>query len=233
MGKVYVLQHVDCEKPGLILQALETRGFEPEYVRGYRGQTVPREMGEAAGLVIMGGPMGVYENHRYPFLNDEMRVIENALQNQKPVLGVCLGSQLLAAALGAAVTKGRQKEIGWFPVTLSAAAKDDAFWQGVSRTFTALHWHGDVFELPRGAACLASSALTGQQAFRFGKNAYGILFHIEPTAETLRGMAEAFPEELSEAGTSAQKIIEESRRHLPPLAAIARTVFRRWAEFLE
>lgn len=232
MAKVLIVQHAECEKPGLILQELAARQLEPVSTHGYEGRAVPREMGDAAGLVIMGGPMGVYDSGGYPFLADEMRLIEDALRQQKPILGVCLGSQLLAAALGAAVTRGRQKEIGWFPVKLTEMAQADTLWRGVSRTFTALHWHGDIFELPRGAESLASSALTERQAFRYGLNAYGILFHIEATVETLRGMTEAFPQELAEAGTSGERILEQSRLHLPPLAEIARTVFSRWAHWL-
>ncbi len=233
MGKVLIVQHVDCEKPGLIRRELEARKIAAESIRVFEGQTVPREIGDAAGLVVMGGPMGVYESGRFPFLADEMRLIENALRGGKPVLGVCLGSQLLAAVLGSKVAAGRQKEIGWFAVTLSEAAASDRLWQGMPRTFTALHWHGDVFDLPRGAEHLASSELTACQAFRFGENAYGFLFHIEATRETLGGMTNAFPEELAAAGTSGDRILEQSKQHLPALAGIAQKVFGRWAEMLD
>jgi GMP synthase (glutamine-hydrolysing) len=228
VAEVMIVQHVDCEKPGLILRFLEENGIAVGFVRGFDGQKVPREMGNACGLVVMGGPMGVYESGRYPYLVDEMRLIESALRESKPVLGVCLGSQLLASALGSPVTKGRQKEIGWFPVALRSEAAADALWHGVERSFTALHWHGDVFDLPRGAVHLASSELTACQAFCYGRNAYGLLFHIEATAETLAGMTEAFPEELAEACASGRQILEQSRQRLPQLEQIAHTVFGRW-----
>jgi GMP synthase (glutamine-hydrolysing) len=120
--------------------------------------------------------MGVYDAPRYPFLSAEMRLIEDALRRDKAVLGVCLGSQLLAAALGAQVVKGRQKEIGWHPVNLSPDAVSDPVWYQVAPSFMALHWHGDVFNLPAGAISLASSALTEYQAFRYGRSTYGFLF---------------------------------------------------------
>lgn len=101
--------------------------------------------------------MGVYEQDRYPFLSEEIRLIETALKQEKPLLGVCLGSQLLAAALGVKVTKGRKKEIGWHPVNLTDAATTDPLWGGVKSPFVAYHWHGDTFELPRAAVSLASS----------------------------------------------------------------------------
>jgi len=100
MSKVWVLQHIECENLGTIAHSLQSAGISAQYVCTFEGQPVPKEMGDAAGLIVMGGPMGVYDQPRYPFLMDEMRLIAQALQEEKPVLGVCLGSQLLAATLG-------------------------------------------------------------------------------------------------------------------------------------
>ncbi len=116
MKRVVVVQHAECEEPGLIAEALRSRGYALESVLTWLGAPVPKDLNRAEGLVIMGGPMGVYEYDRYPFLRDEMSLIASALRESKPLLGVCLGSQLLAAALGAKVRKGRQKEIGWHPI---------------------------------------------------------------------------------------------------------------------
>src|SRR5262249_22554762 len=139
------------------------------YVRSFAGKPVPQTLDDA-GLIVMGGPMGVYEADRYPFLRQEMALIERAVGDGKPVLGVCLGSQLLAAALGADVYKGPQKEIGWYPITLSEAGARDRLLAGVPRTFIGYSWHGDVFAVPPGATGLASSELTACQAFRFAAN---------------------------------------------------------------
>src|SRR5579862_4233871 len=106
MDEVIVLQHVNCERPGTIADALRAAGFNPHCVHGYSGEAVPRELGGARGLVVMGGSPGVYEQDKYPYLKDELRLIEAALKNETPILGVCLGSQLLAAALGADVRPG-------------------------------------------------------------------------------------------------------------------------------
>jgi GMP synthase (glutamine-hydrolysing) len=129
-------------------------------------------MGDAAGLIVMGGPMGVYEEARFPFLRRERNLIERALADRVPVLGICLGSQLLASALGAPVRKGLRKEIGWHPVYLEDAAGDDPLFRETPVEFDAFHWHGDVFDLPTGAVRLAHSSLTEYQAFRYGENAY-------------------------------------------------------------
>jgi GMP synthase (glutamine-hydrolysing) len=229
MAKIWVLQHHPVETLGTIAEALASAALAWQYVRPFTGQPVPSDMKGAGGLVVMGGPMGVYEQDRYPFLREEMRLIEAAVKERKPVLGVCLGSQLLAAALGAKVAKSPGKEIGWRPVRLGAAARDDRLFRGVPQSFVALHWHGDVFELPSGAVALASSDKTDCQAFQYGDKAYGLLFHIETTPEIVAGMVRAFAAELDEAAVDGEKITADADRYLPGLESIAATVFSRWA----
>lgn len=232
MAKVWVIQHIVCETLGTIAGALEGAGISYQHIRPFAGDRVPKEIGGCTGLIVMGGPMGVYERDAYPFLADEMRLIEKTLQAQVPILGVCLGSQLLAATLGAAVTKGQRKEIGWYPVTLADSCKDDPLWTGVESPFTAYHWHGDVFELPSGAVGLASSALTKHQAFRYGRNAYGFLFHMEVTPVMIREMVENFRDELREAKLDGAEILRKAPDYLPPLQTIGNLVFQRWARLI-
>ena len=229
MRTVWVIQHIECETPGTIADALEGKGIAIQTVSAYKGQPIPKKIGAAAGLLIMGGPMGVYEADRFPFLREELRLIEQAVKEDKAVLGVCLGSQLLATALGARVTKGKKKEIGWYPVSLAEGAARDPLWAGVEPSFTAYHWHGDVFELPRGAERLASSALTPCQAFRYGDRAYGFLFHMEVTEKIIGGMIRTFAAELKEEKLDAQRITEMAANYLPNLRSIGKVVFSRWA----
>lgn len=232
MASVWVLQHVEAEPPGILAEVLRFAGAATRLVRIFRQEPIPPSLADAAGLVIMGGPMGVYEQARYPFLADEMRLIEQALGAGKPVLGVCLGSQLLAAALGVPVRRGLRKEIGWHRVSLTAAAATDPLWAGVESSFMGYHWHGDVFELPRGATALAASELTPCQAFRYDRSAYGLLFHMEVTAPIVTAMVAAFADELADCGLDGNAILQRMPDHLPPLQAIGRAVFARWVRLV-
>ncbi len=137
MSKVLALQHIPCETLGTIGDCLKSSDLVMEYIHTFKGQSIPKELGDFTGLIVMGGPMGVYDYHRYSFLWEEMRLIEQALKENKPVLGVCLGSQLLAASLGAEVRKGKKKEIGWLGVKLTEAAAQDPLWKGVESPFIA------------------------------------------------------------------------------------------------
>lgn len=232
MKGVLVLQHTPCETLGTMEGILRAAETSYHYVATHNDEPVPAEMADEAGLIVMGGPMGVYEYSKYPFLRDEMRLIEAALKLGKPVLGVCLGSQLLAAVLGAEVTKSEKKELGWHPVTLTEDAESDRLFAGVAPNFWPFHWHGDIFPLPAKAVRLASSRQTTNQAFRYGTNAYGILFHLEVTQHQITQMLLDFADELREAGGKPGDITEQTPTHLPVLQNISGTVFGRWAEML-
>jgi GMP synthase (glutamine-hydrolysing) len=232
MPKVWVLQHTPPETLGTIQDALTTVGVTAEYVRAFEGQPVPRTMQDAAGLVVMGGPMGVYEQTQYPYLSDEIRLIEHALKAGAPIFGVCLGSQLLASALGANVASSGQKEIGWHTVTLADAASTDPLLAGASPSFTGFHWHGDIFDLPRDAVSLASSGMTAHQAFRYRDKAYGFLFHMEVTTDIIGGMVAAFADEMAEAGVIGTAIMDGMAECLPRLHETGNAVFSRWADLV-
>jgi GMP synthase (glutamine-hydrolysing) len=228
--QIIVLQHVACETLGSIEDVLTRANLGHRYVRIHHGEQVPSEIGDAAGLVVMGGPMSVYDNDKLPHLNDEMRLVESALKAQRPILGICLGSQLLAHVLGAKVYPGKQKEIGWHEVSLTTAASDDPLLAAAPGRFPAFHWHGDVFDLPRSAMCLAKSHLTACQAFRHGHGAYGILFHMEVTRPGVRSMIDSFPHEVAEVGSSAEAILTDTTAHLGRLMEIGDRVFEGWAK---
>jgi len=229
---VIILQHVHCETPGIIGDCLQSAGIDIRFVKIFDGNPVPSDLNGRAGLIVMGGPMSVYEHGRFPFLLEEQRLIEDAFKHDKPVLGICLGSQLMAATLGAEVRSGRQKEIGWHPVSLTGSAATDALWRQMPSRFTAYHWHGDVYDLPQGAVSLAASELTPCQGFRYGEKAYGFLFHMEVTEEIIKTMVLEFSRELDAANLTAGSIVEKSKDHLPALQTIGGQVFRRWAKLL-
>lgn len=230
MAKIYVLQHHPVENLGTIADALEGAALAWQYVRVAEGQPVPADMKGAGGLIVMGGPMGVYQTERYPWLREEMRLIEDAIKSNLPVLGVCLGAQILAAALGAKVERNPKcKEIGWHAIRISDSARDDRLMRGLPATLTPFHWHGDIFELPRGAVSLASSDKTPCQAFRYGDKTYGFQFHFEVTTEGVAGMAAAFAKELVRENISSEEMVAQSADFIRPLEKISDTVFSRWA----
>lgn len=231
-GSVLVVQHVDPETPGILTEILEERGIAIDTIRTYRGERVPESASGRSGLVVMGGPMGVYEEPRYPHLGAEIRLLRSALEEGLPVLGICLGSQLLAAALGARVAPGT-REIGWFPVALSPEAASDRLWSGIESPFTPFHWHGDAFDLPSGCVALARSERTAFQAFAYREQAYGFLFHLEVTEPMVRAMTGAFPEELAAAGGDRDELLRGAAGALPAIREIATTVLGRWADRLE
>ena len=227
--QVLVIRHDSVEGPGRIAQALEAAGLSHRVVRVDRREPVPDTLGDAPALVVMGGPMGVYQMDRYPHLKQEVGLIQHALEQGRPVLGICLGSQLLAHALGARVYPGPVKEIGWYPISLTPAARDDPRWRGIASPFPAFVWHGDVFDRPSGSTPLAASDLTPLQAYAAGANTYGLLFHLEVDAAQVKDMCRAFRGELVAEKIDPAALIADAERHLPATGRVADTVFSRWA----
>lgn len=185
-----VLQHVEHEHPGLLTEAAKKHGVGLEVVELWKPYKIPNVL-NYQGLIIMGGPMGVYEN--YPSKRDEIETIKKAL-GKVPIIGFCLGSQLLAHALGADVHPNivdgkKTKEAGYYTVDLTDAGLRDTILKGFNSPMEVLQWHGDAFDLPKGATLLATSPLCTNQAFRFnldsGKPVYGFLFHFEFTPQMI------------------------------------------------
>lgn len=228
---VLTIQHMSAEPLGTLGDSLSSAGIALRSVRIDRGEAVSRAMAGANGLVIMGGSMGVYEADRYPFLRDELRLIEDALRLNVPVLGICLGAQLLAAALGSRVFPAGVKEIGWYPVAVNTVAHDDPLFARAPDAFTAFHWHGDTFDLPAGATRLASSAITREQGFRHGKT-WGVQFHLEVTEQVVSAMMVGADAELAAEGVSGAEVTGGCANHGAALEAIAHSVFGAWARLV-
>jgi GMP synthase (glutamine-hydrolysing) len=213
------IQHVPWEGPHRIFDACA--GLHVHTVKPLAGQALP-EHGEVAGAVVMGGPMNVDEVERFPALALEREWLAEAVRRELPVLGICLGAQLLARALGAEVRPGERVELGFAPVEVSDAG--DPVLGGLAPSTDVLHWHGDVFELPDGAQPLASSALTEHQAFRFG-NAWGALFHPEADlalVEAWLGVPEMVGEAVEVLGNDGVHALPERATAAEP-ALIERT----------
>lgn len=195
-----VIQHVPWEGPHRILDVCA--GLDVRTVEPLAGDSPPSHA-EVAGALVMGGPMNVDEVGRYPGLAAEREWLAEAVRLQMPVLGICLGAQILARALGAEVRSGKGAEIGFAPVEIDDAA--DPILGALAPQTPVLHWHGDVFDLPEGAAPLASSERTEPQAFRHG-NAWGVLFHPEADMS------------LVETWLAEPEMVEEARAALGPAA---------------
>ncbi len=173
-----VAQHAPHEGPGLLAEVLDAAGVDTRVVRLDRGDALPAP-DELGGLVVMGGAMGVHDIDEFPWLEAERRWIADAVGSDVPVLGVCLGAQQLAAALGASVTTGPAPEVGVGDVELTAEGRADPVLGPEGDRVPVVHWHGDTFEIPHGAVHLAAGDRYPNQAFRFGRLAYGLQFHIE------------------------------------------------------
>lgn len=178
--RIHWLQHADFEDLGCIAPWLEAQGHAVRGSRLYAGETPPDSAAFDA-LIVMGGPMNIYEYERHPWLRAEKALIRSALDAGRRVLGVCLGAQLLADVLGGPVTRNAESEIGWFPLRLTEAGRRSALLADLPERFTGFHWHGDTYALPPGAECLASSEACAQQAFALGQQALGLQFHLEVT----------------------------------------------------
>lgn len=186
---IHWLQHVPFEGLGCIEPWLAKNGYDVSCTRLWAGDNFPN-IGKVDGLIVMGGPMGVYDEAVYPWLAEEKAFIKKIIAQNKPVLGVCLGAQLIAEVLGALVTKNSQREIGFFPV-----AGDGKIFPA---EFMAFHWHGDTFGIPDGATHLASSAACANQAFIYKGNVLALQFHLETTEESLLSLYEHCQNEITD-----------------------------------
>lgn len=183
--RVLVLQHHACERPGVYEDVLRERQAQIVVARLDEGEPVPRGAWDA--IVAMGGPMSATDDDALPWLLAEKRFIAEQVRAGTPFWGACLGVQLLAAALDAKVYPGPQPEVGILPVELTEAAAGDPVFGGLPPTLLTLQWHGDTFDLPEGAVLLARSPAYESQAFRYGRAAYGVQFHVEVNEEIARG----------------------------------------------
>jgi GMP synthase (glutamine-hydrolysing) len=186
MKRAVVLQHTPTEGPERVAQLLAARGVACEPLHVYRGDAVPADLAPGQPLIVMGGPMGVADagDPRYPYLAAELALLRAVLPRQQPVLGICLGSQLVAAAAGARVYPNDRREVGWAPVDFIGGAREPVL-AGLAARELMLHWHGDTFDLPPGAVHLASTPVCRHQAFRIGHRQFGLQFHPELSAETI------------------------------------------------
>jgi GMP synthase-like glutamine amidotransferase len=226
------LQHIACEPPAAFEDELRERGLDLVRVELDEGEPLP-DWRDFRAIVVMGGPMGAYEDAAYPWLEPEKHLLREAVEADVPVWGVCLGAQLLAAALGARVYEGDRPEVGMLPVELEPGASGDPVFGAAPARFPTLQWHGDTFDLPAGATLLASSPAYPNQAFRIGRS-YGIQFHVEVSLDlaTQWGAVPAYAESLEQTlGTGAlEHLLAEVAASEATTVPLARALFGRWLE---
>lgn len=201
--RIHYLQHETFEDPGTILEWARERGHTMKGTMVFNNESLPQP-GTFDMLVIMGGSLSVYEEGKYPWIAAEKQFIKQAIDTRKTVLGICLGAQIIAAALGAKVYKHSCREIGWFPVRLTGEGKKSPVFSGLPESFDALHWHGDTFAIPQGAIHLATSEACPNQAFSYGKMTLALQFHIEYSTENRKKMIDNCSNDLAEPGLYVQ-----------------------------
>lgn len=225
--QVVAYRHSPLEGIGSIAGALERHNIDCLGVDASAGHGTSLDLANVAGLILMGGPMSV--NDDLAWVDDEIRVIRDFVRRGKPVLGICLGAQLIAKAVGARVYRNPVKEIGWAPVYWTDQAGTDPLFRGFTHPETLFHWHGETFDLPDGAEHLAYSEVCANQAFRIAGNVYGLQFHAEVTPCIIEDWCRS-----DEACGSAREMVApiDSHANSARLAEVAETIFDRWCGLL-
>ena len=213
-----IIKHIEIEGPGLIEYCLKHEKIPYQILNLDPSVCLPKP-DDFTHIVILGGPMNVYEEDHYPFLREEDLFIKEAIQRGKSILGICLGAQLMAKALGAKVLKAPVKEIGWYDVSLTRIGSIDPLFSQLPKTFSVFQWHEDTFDIPHSSILIATSSLIPYQAFRYGENAYGLQFHLEVTQGMIREWMETYEEALERSQApllSKLKILTDTELKIEP-----------------
>lgn len=228
MKTCLVLRHIAFEDLGTLASLLPHRGFKPRYLEVGVDRLERTQIEDTDILVVLGGPIGVYQEEKYPFLRREVALISGRLAGLRPTLGICLGAQLMTKALGSKVAPGPAKEIGWAPVELTAAGRTSPLRhaEGVH----VLHWHGDIFDLPPACENLAFTSHCPSQAFRKGPNLLGIQFHVEPEPQRIEAWLIGHTVELDKAKVDPSAIRQDTARFGKRLQRTGRRIFNEWLD---
>jgi len=210
--EILILKHVDIEGPGTLEEFFKNSKWRVRVVNMFQEALAYEDLHEVKGIVSLGGPMNVYEEDKYPFLKNEDMLMKRALQEEIPVLGICLGAQILAKACRAGVKKMDHGEIGWSQVQLTPEGKKDPLFDNCPEVMDVFQWHEDTFDIPQEGRLLAQSAFCRNQAFRVGKNAYGFQFHVEVTAEIVGSWVESYVKKEVRGIAEAMMIVDSYKK---------------------
>lgn len=225
MKTALVLQHLEFENAGLIGNVLGKRGYELKKLDATCDDISAFPVNKADIVVILGGPIGVYDGERYPFINQELKLIEKSLKSEKPMVGVCLGAQLIASVLGAKVQPMGKKEIGFSSLQLTDEGQKSPL--ALIGTTPVLHWHGDQFEIPEGAKRLAETGICPNQAFSY-ENILALQFHLEADLDYFEHWLVGHAAELSQAGIDPVNLRNEGKKYQGDLRTKAEKIFNLW-----
>jgi GMP synthase (glutamine-hydrolysing) len=227
-GKIVIVKHVKNEGAGFIEEVLATDDCPVEIVDLAQGHRLPEHIDEIAALIVLGGPMSVYQERGFPFLKQEERLIRKLLIEEIPFLGICLGAQLLAKTCGAKVHIGAAREVGWYTAALTTEGKQDLFFRGFPNRFEVFQWHDDTFDIPEGGLLLGVGKTCRNQAFRVGQNAYGLQFHMEVTPDMIEDWTGN-----GISGADVQKILDEEARSREQFRTRAIQLFSNFKQVIE
>lgn len=230
MRTALAIRHVCFEDLGTLAPLLQARGYNVEYLDAGVDDLARRDALAPDLLVVLGGPIGAFDEDRYPFLVDELALIGRRLTARAPLLGICLGAQLIARALGARVAPMGVSEIGFSPLTLSGPGRQSPL--AALGDTPVLHWHGDQFDIPADAQCLAGTAICPHQAFALGSQVLGLQFHLEADADRIERWLVGHAGELAQAGIDPRVLRAQARQDPERLAAAAGNVIGAWLDRL-
>ena len=233
MKTVLAVRHVAFEDLGSFAAVFERRGYAVEYAEAGMDDLARASKREPDILAILGGPIGANDDADYPFLKDELALLERRAKSGRPALGICLGAQLMARSLGARVYPAGRKEIGWAPIALSEEGRTSCLAALIPRGEPVLHWHGDTFDLPEGAVRLASTDICPNQAFAWGPAWLALQFHAETTPRGLERWFIGHTVEIAASGVSLARLRADTAKWGPSLEARGAACLERWLESVE
>ena len=225
--RILIIQHIDIESPGIILNFMKEKGISFDCRKIENDNT---NLLDYDGLIIMGGPMSVNDKDHYSFIDKEIELVKHYLMINKPILGICLGSQIIASALNSSIYKNSKQELGWHTVSLTQ--NNDTIFENLENNFLAFHWHGDIFDLPNNSIKLASSQISNIQAFVFQKNCYGLLFHLEVTKEIVENIVNIFESDLVSESIDKSIILSDLDEKIEMINDNGKIIFNRWLELI-
>ena len=225
--RILIIQHIDIETPGIILNFMKEKGISFDCIKIENDNT---NLLDYDGLIIMGGPMSVNDKAQYSFIDQEIALVKHYLKLHKPILGICLGSQIIASALNSSIYRNSKQELGWHKISLSQT--NNTIFENLENNFLAFHWHGDIFDLPNNSIKLASSQISNIQAFVFQKNCYGLLFHLEVTKEIVENIVDTFKSDLVSESIDKSIILSDLEKKIKMINDNGKIIFNRWLDLI-